>query len=660
MVKKLLISTLLVLTLILLPTTVLASNIYLYDSLDIQFNIDGSMELIATDNNAKLQEARAIVRLYPQDTYQQELIEFESTGNVENNTVIFEWTDGIINKKEFSYQALVRTNYQRNEVSEEITFPIDLSGEEIEIYDLNQYLEETDIIDWSDPNIILQANELAEGRDDLFEVVFNLASWVEQNIEYDINTLTAKSSQKSSWVLENKEGVCDEMTSLLIAMCRSLGIPARFVTGMTYSNSPLFSEPWQAHGWAEVYFPDFGWVSFDPTFGEYGYIDVTHIKLKDDADLNEASTLYEWIANNVELSEGDQELELTSEIVSYGDLIDREFSLEMESLNENISFGSYNLITVIIKNENEFYAASTLSLAVPEEVEIVDYEKKTILLTPKEVSEVYWIVRVSDDLLDNYIYEFPYVIYTEKNVTVEDSFYALENAPDYSYDEVEALVNIEGDYSYSRRVILICEHDEKVNIDEETEITCSVKNSGNVLLENLELCISEECLNINTLPISQERSYTVKKSFSESGWHEIFVEINNEIIDRSDYLNIMVLDEAQVNFNYSVSDNIIYGEDFIVTFYLEPKSFNIPKNLEAKITLVKTENYWEIEELQQSEKTIFEVNSKFFTFENTFPVEISWEDEVGNKYLLSEEIEVTVSQKGFFNKIVMFFNKLLF
>jgi transglutaminase-like putative cysteine protease len=660
MLKKLLILISLVLALILISTTVLASNIYLYDSLDIELEVSGSMELIATDDNAELQEARAIILLYPQNYYQQELIKFESGGEVEDNTVIFEWNDGIIEKKDFSYEAQVRTNYQRNEVSEEISFPIDFSNEEIEIYQLEQYLEETETIDWSDSNVIAQANELAAGKDDLFEVVFNLASWVEQNIEYDINTLTAKSSQKSSWVLENKEGVCDEMTSLFIAMCRSLGIPARFVTGMTYSNSPLFSEPWQAHGWAEVYFPDYGWVSFDPTFGEYGYIDVTHVKLNDANDSSQASTLYEWVAYNVDISEGEQELDINTEIVDYGELISEEFSLEMDVLNENISFGSYNLITAIIKNENEFYAASTLSLAVPEEVEIVDEEKKTVLLTPKEVSEVYWIVKVSENLLNNYIYEFPYAVYTEKNVTVEDYFYALESAPSYSYDEISELVNIEEDYSYSRRVVLSCDYEEKINIDEETEITCSVKNSGNVQLEDLELCISDDCLNIDTLPISQEQSYTVRKTFSESGWHELLVNVNNDLIERNDYLNIKVLDEAQINFDYSVSENIQYGEDFMITFYLEPASFNIPKNLETKIILVKTENYWEIEELQQNEEIIFEVNSKYFTFENTFPIEISWEDEFGNEYILNENIYVEVSPTGLFNKMIMFFNKILF
>ena len=61
-------------------------------------------------------------------------------------------------------------------------------------------------------------------------------------------------------------------------MLRAVGVPAKFVSGVAYTDSPLFTERWGGHGWAEVYFPEIGWVAFDPTFGEFGWIDVGHIK----------------------------------------------------------------------------------------------------------------------------------------------------------------------------------------------------------------------------------------------------------------------------------------------------------------------------------------------------------------------------------------------
>ena len=53
-----------------------------------------------------------------------------------------------------------------------------------------------------------------------------------KNVKYDITTSTEDVSQKSSWVLKNKIGVCDEITNLFISLNRASGIPARFVSGV--------------------------------------------------------------------------------------------------------------------------------------------------------------------------------------------------------------------------------------------------------------------------------------------------------------------------------------------------------------------------------------------------------------------------------------------
>ena len=44
----------------------------------------------------------------------------------------------------------------------------------------------------------------------MYSGVFNIAEFVRSNIKYDLNTITAKAVQKSSWVYFNKKGVCDE------------------------------------------------------------------------------------------------------------------------------------------------------------------------------------------------------------------------------------------------------------------------------------------------------------------------------------------------------------------------------------------------------------------------------------------------------------------
>lgn len=75
---------------------------------------------------------------------------------------------------------------------------------------------------------------------------------------------------------EKKEGYCTLFASSMVSMLRSLGYPARVVTG--YYATPYYQGvdqyaadimDYNYHAWVEVYFEGMGWLSFDPTPG-YG------------------------------------------------------------------------------------------------------------------------------------------------------------------------------------------------------------------------------------------------------------------------------------------------------------------------------------------------------------------------------------------------------
>jgi transglutaminase-like putative cysteine protease len=63
-----------------------------------------------------------------------------------------------------------------------------------------------------------------------------------------------------------KRGVCQDLTHVFIAACRSLGIPARYVGGHFHRADGVVSQE-AGHAWAEAFVPDLGWVAFDPTNG---------------------------------------------------------------------------------------------------------------------------------------------------------------------------------------------------------------------------------------------------------------------------------------------------------------------------------------------------------------------------------------------------------
>ncbi len=65
--------------------------------------------------------------------------------------------------------------------------------------------------------------------------------------------------------LERGEGSCRDLAVLYMAVARSQGYAARFVSG--YNTTPGNNEEHDLHAWAELYLPGGGWRGFDPTIG---------------------------------------------------------------------------------------------------------------------------------------------------------------------------------------------------------------------------------------------------------------------------------------------------------------------------------------------------------------------------------------------------------
>ena len=73
-----------------------------------------------------------------------------------------------------------------------------------------------------------------------------------------------------AWLLQTQRGYCTYYATAMVVMVRMLGIPARIVNGFTQGS--LQGNRWvvngtDSHSWAQVYFPNYGWINFDPTPG---------------------------------------------------------------------------------------------------------------------------------------------------------------------------------------------------------------------------------------------------------------------------------------------------------------------------------------------------------------------------------------------------------
>ena len=70
-------------------------------------------------------------------------------------------------------------------------------------------------------------------------------------------------------VMREKKGVCQDFAQIAIACIRSIGLPARYISGYIETIPPPGKEKLvgadASHAWLAIFIPGFGWVDFDPT-----------------------------------------------------------------------------------------------------------------------------------------------------------------------------------------------------------------------------------------------------------------------------------------------------------------------------------------------------------------------------------------------------------
>lgn len=115
------------------------------------------------------------------------------------------------------------------------------------------------------------AREIANGQTNTYDVSKALEAYLRTNIAYnEVIDFPPEDVDVVDHVLfTSREGYCEYYSSAFIVMARSLGIPARmsvgfFPTDEETDDGYLYRER-NAHAWPEVYFPEYGWVGFEPT-----------------------------------------------------------------------------------------------------------------------------------------------------------------------------------------------------------------------------------------------------------------------------------------------------------------------------------------------------------------------------------------------------------
>jgi transglutaminase-like putative cysteine protease len=99
-------------------------------------------------------------------------------------------------------------------------------------------------------------------------------------------------------VLAGRRGVCQDFAHLLIALCRSLGLPARYVSGYVYDSDKPAGAILASHAWTEVFLDGRGWLGLDPTHNRATGALYTRVAIgRDYADAAPVRGLYQGDAD---------------------------------------------------------------------------------------------------------------------------------------------------------------------------------------------------------------------------------------------------------------------------------------------------------------------------------------------------------------------------
>jgi transglutaminase-like putative cysteine protease len=187
-----------------------------------------------------------------------------------------------------TYTASIRSELAT--LTSKAPFPLDgLSDQE------SGYLKPTELVQSNDAAIHRLARQLTADATNEHQAVMAITNWVADNIKYTFNP----PQYDAAYTLTTKSGNCQNFAHLSIALLRSLGIPARIVGGITLKdswkvpidarNSIVQSMGQGGHAWLEVWFPDLGWLPYDPQQSKQ-FTSTRHIKQShgfDSKDIND-------------------------------------------------------------------------------------------------------------------------------------------------------------------------------------------------------------------------------------------------------------------------------------------------------------------------------------------------------------------------------------
>ena len=133
-------------------------------------------------------------------------------------------------------------------------------------YDFTQASRYVDI----EPDTWRLAMDAVGSEPDVWQCALSLMRFVHGHLTYESQSTQVHTHMSEA--LAQRRGVCQDFAHVLLGLCRTLRIPALYVSGYLATEKASAT-----HAWTEVFVPGLGWQALDPTHNRLA--DETYVKI---------------------------------------------------------------------------------------------------------------------------------------------------------------------------------------------------------------------------------------------------------------------------------------------------------------------------------------------------------------------------------------------
>ncbi len=512
-----------------------------------------------------------------------------------------------------------------------------------------EYLNPTKFINSDDESIRKLAKEITKDEKDPLIQVFKLGAWTKENINYDLSSLNVEASLPAVKVLEAKEGVCDEITIVFLSLVRSVGIPARYVSGIMYSDA--FKEKWVPHAWAEVYLNG-EWIPFDVTVGQFMWIDVSHVKMKASQDVDYSSIVYDWQSEGANVEP--KEVSISSQVLN-SEFVSKESKiLSIKPLFKQVYPGSFVPLEIILRNDESEQVSDLVSLTSGPG--FFGQESIPVLLEGKEEKSIFLMLKIPKDLASDDDYSTKIEVKDRWNNRFSTQLTFGKRYRKVSLEEAKFLIKKEeqeAEFDHFPELEADCiPTKSSYEIGETAQIRCTLKDKGFDDLRGISICLKEDCKNVDLLK-GEEKSIIFEWAVTSA--QELEFTFTQKELSKKILSKISILDSPDLKIEKLQCPQVIGKEDSDkISLLLKTK-----KPVQNAYLLVEGLEPYHLKDFKSNQIVVLPIRGSYFADKNGYVlIYVAYDNLEGNRFETFDLCGIEVKEIGWsekaFNKVKSF------